>query len=458
MQISNQNLSFIDLSCLRVADGIASAADITRLQDAGIDAEVWKNMSAQLRSVLVDTALEIDISQSVMDAIFADNQVHQPSLSSVLQQVLVDRVGEIDIADNVMEKLSTPNPKIASFLLDPNPPDVLADIMRVICPEEEKDEDVIYLSTSVVSDHDASFDLDLDAILENLGQEDKEISSLETRPQLTIISAQEEEIEEQAEFVLVDDLDDWGELDNEGNIVQTLVGEEDSNEEFCSVDVGVSSNLINRILDEEATVSENMLSEQDPIQHVLQQNLMDKDVVLDIWTSIAPKLQRPPLRVVRETSVEVVEKVPVPETKNPKIHHDTQVLRSVSGKNSKSASDISVVSPKSIDGDAIVSTVSMTLLGSFLAIAAAWLVFVLPNQLQHSEGLITPAVKKEVVAFEVTNENHLQVEELEVASNRSVQILQGDENAPTIIFIEELVDELENIQNVNNQPQQSESL
>ena len=457
MLVSNQNLSFVDLACLRIADGIASSADIKRLQDAGIDVEVWQNMSTQLRSVLIDTALEIDISHSVMDAIFTENSLEQPSLSSLLQQVLVEPAGDIDIADCVMEKLSTTMPKISSFLLDPDPPDLLRDIMSVICPSEEPVEDIVPVSAASIME-DTSFDLDLDAILEHLGQEDKEQPTHFTKPQLAIVSNMQEEIEEPIEFVVVDDVDDWGELDNEGNIVEAFIEEEDSNEEFCSVDADISAHLINQILSEESTVSENMLSEQDPIQHTLQQYLMDNDVVLDIWTTISPKLQRPPLRVVRETTVEVVEKIPVPEKRNPHIHQDTQVLRSISGKKSHSASDISVVSPKSIDGDAIVSTISMTLLGGFLAIAAAWLIFVLPNQLQNSEGLITSRPKKEVVAFEVTNDNHLQVEELEVASNRSVQILQGDENAPTIIFIEELVDELENIQNVNNQPSQSESL
>jgi hypothetical protein len=42
------------------------------------------------------------------------------------------------------------------------------------------------------------------------------------------------------------------------------------------------------------------------------------------------------------------------------------------------------------------------------------------------------------VTFEVAEINELEVEDLEVAENVNVQILQGEENAPTIIFIDDV--------------------
>jgi hypothetical protein len=69
-------------------------------------------------------------------------------------------------------------------------------------------------------------------------------------------------------------------------------------------------------------------------------------------------------------------------------------------------------------------------------LAAAWMIIVLPSLLQQNTSSInTP---KPTVTFELAEVNHLEVEDLEVAENMNVQILQGDENAPTIIFIDDM--------------------
>ena len=94
------------------------------------------------------------------------------------------------------------------------------------------------------------------------------------------------------------------------------------------------------------------------------------------------------------------------------------------------------LSSKSIDADSTISKVSITVLGSFLAVAAAWIIIVLPSLLTQTTSTInTP---KRIVTFEVAEVNELEVEDLEVGEDMNVQILQGDANAPTIIFLDDM--------------------
>lgn len=79
----------------------------------------------------------------------------------------------------------------------------------------------------------------------------------------------------------------------------------------------------------------------------------------------------------------------------------------------------------------------MTVLGSFLTLAALWLVMVLPSMVTRTSGQISTPIRPPVT-FEIAEINELEVEDLEVAENVNVQILQGEENAPTIIFIDDV--------------------
>ena len=45
---------------------------------------------------------------------------------------------------------------------------------------------------------------------------------------------------------------------------------------------------------------------------------------------------------------------------------------------------------------------------------------------------------KRIVTFEVAEVNELEVEDLEVGEDMNVQILQGDANAPTNIFLDDM--------------------
>ena len=101
-----------------------------------------------------------------------------------------------------------------------------------------------------------------------------------------------------------------------------------------------------------------------------------------------------------------------------------------------SAANVEFLSSKSIDADSTISKVSITVLGSFLAVAAAWIIIVLPSLLTQTTSTINTPMR--IVTFEVAEVNQLEVEDLEVGEDMNVQILQGDANAPTIIFLDDM--------------------
>lgn len=187
--------------------------------------------------------------------------------------------------------------------------------------------------------------------------------------------------------------------------------EEDSDEELCSV--------------AEAFVSEAMLADQEIGWTSLRESLLKGgEKNLDIWNAVSKKVSRPPLRLLKDaTDIEVVDKVPVSTKEEAKNFHQNN-------------SSVEFLNSKSIDADSTISKVSVTVLGSFLTLAAAWMIIVLPSLLTQTTSTInTP---KRIVTFEVAEVNQLEVEDLEVGEDMSVQILQGDGNAPTIIFLDEM--------------------
>ena len=106
--------------------------------------------------------------------------------------------------------------------------------------------------------------------------------------------------------------------------------------------------------------------------------------------------------------------------------------------------DIEIVQARrnvEIDVDSTLSKISLLATGSIIAAAAVVLFWVvLPRFTAEDQSLpqSTP------VAFELASINRLEVEELNVEDGIMVQFYQQDENAPTIIFIDEMVDDIEN--------------
>ena len=188
--------------------------------------------------------------------------------------------------------------------------------------------------------------------------------------------------------------------------------EEDSDDEVCQV--------------EEGFVTAEMLAEQDGILRELPSILLaGGETDIDVWSGIVNEVNQPPLRLLREDAdVEVVNKVP------------TSIIEDDFFTPMESAANVEFLSSKSIDADSTISKVSITVLGSFLAVAAAWVIIVLPSLLTQTTSTInTP---KRIVTFEVAEVNQLEVEDLEVGDDMNVQILQGDANAPTIIFLDDM--------------------
>ena len=112
--------------------------------------------------------------------------------------------------------------------------------------------------------------------------------------------------------------------------------------------------------------------------------------------------------------------------------------------------DIEVVQARrnvEIDVDSTLSKISLLATGSIIAAAAVVLFWVVLPRFTAEDQLLPPTTP---VAFELASINHLEVEELNVEDGYMVQFYQQDENAPTIIFIDEMV---ENAKDIGSQEQ-----
>ena len=478
MQISRS-----ELSLLRLSDGIASAADLERLRKQYSEEELerWKRVCGVVSTCLsVPESYRVDVADQVMDHIYTvqSPEVEMKPLgisSGALAQFLTDG-HEVDVTDSVMSKLGlfdealdvegveqeeqvlgvedtvitsnrekeliaqlTPDAHpdesieninsqvsddwslsnvLRSALLDTNGDkvDVTGSIMQVIT--EPTDAVGTLPSESISTDQLSSTDTDVLAALEselNLDLEhQQELTGLQQAssmsfeheiPSPVIANASQSlpglehelvvEFTEEEEFVLP-----------ESAIVREF--EEDSDDELCSV--------------EEEFVTAEMLTEQSHILETIKSVLLDgKHESIDIWGEIEKDITAPPLRLLRDVDIEVIDKVPAVEGDESK---------------NEGAANVEFLNSKSIDADSTISKVSITVLGSFLTLAAAWVIIVLPSLLTQTTSTInTP---KRIVTFEVAEVNQLEVEDLEVGTDMNVQILQGDANAPTIIFLDDM--------------------
>ena len=472
MQISRS-----ELSLLRLSDGIASAADLERLRKQYSEEELerWKRVCGVVSICLsVPESYRVDVAEQVMDHIYT---VQSPEVkmkplgisSGALAQFLTDG-HEIDVTDSVMSKLGlfdealdgveqeeqvlgvedtviTSNREeeliaqltqgesiedinsqvsgdwslsnvLRSALMDTNGDkvDVTGSIMQVI--KEPTDAVGTQSSESISTDQLSSTDTDVLAALEselNLDLEhQQELTGLQQASSMSfeheipspVIANKSQsltglkhelvvEFTEEEEFVLP-----------ESAIVREF--EEDSDDELCSV--------------EEEFVTAEMLTAQSHILKTIKSVLLDgKHENIDIWGKIEKDITAPPLRLLRDVDIEVIDKVPAVEGDESK---------------NEGAANVEFLNSKSIDADSTISKVSITVLGSFLTLAAAWVIIVLPSLLTQTTSTInTP---KRIVTFEVAEVNQLEVEDLEVGTDMNVQILQGDANAPTIIFLDDM--------------------
>jgi hypothetical protein len=388
---------------LRLSDGIASPADIERLKAIHTEEEIagWGSISSFVRDTLKADD-DIDIADRVLQTLI-DEALIEPSVS--IKDILLppDNLLEVDVIANVFEGCDLELPDhpdtiivegIRDALIDPIPIDLTLNASKIM---------------GAISETPTSNDLIQEFFAEQtvntvLDEEDSLIPEVEivTGQHLKVVSS-EKIVEFTEEIPLPIE-----------NIKEINAGylEEDS-DEICTVD-------------ESQFVSEDDFNKQELLFTEFRSSVMDSlkdpnDEELSIWSAISSQVSDPPLRLLRDD--EQGEPTEAPE-----------VNQAVSPTN------VEFLNSKSIDGDSTISQISITVLGSFLAIAAAWLVIVLPSQVIRTSGQInTP--KRSIVTFEVAEINELQVENLEVGDNVNVQILQGELNAPTIIFIDEMEEE-----------------
>ncbi len=525
------NITRTELSLLRLADGIASSADIDRLtkQFDAETIEAWKNLSSQIGTVLKPSELgtntvdnTVDVAPAVMKELglldedkALDSSIVQQALSenldessrSTLEQSIVgsimDSVLGSTSAGNVV--LNEENSEDEFFIelnleavsdLDSYPADVQPENFETnegvgnttsLSTDEINDphvledwsDDYASILRSALTDDAPNLSKLTDAILNEVLSDDADIlraledelnligdlDDVEAKPSEVIQSSSDDALladldreleqivgkEDATSALTASNMDFTAEIpnpiiaertqlagDNDAeNIVEpfelvvefteedeflnqmvssnTEMDEEDSDDEVCSVD--------------ESFVTEQMLEEQskdfsvDLMNALLYEGKAPGADQLDVWSAMTTLVGKPRLRILPDTpDITVVNKVPTPvaEAKNAE----------------EKPSNVEFVNSKRIDADSTISKVSIVVLGSFLSVAAAWMVIVLPSLLtQNTSTINTP---KRVVTFEVAEVNQLEVEELEVGEDLNVQILQGEGNAPTIIFLDDM--------------------
>jgi hypothetical protein len=462
-------ISRLELSLLRLSDGIASAADLERLSKHFDEKQLnaWRQVSSVVsRTIQVPHIIPMDVSTLVMQQLQTQTDdegrglsafdrdvlrraltdTHEPDLAAqvLLRLKLDDTSADTDVQQRAnldsIEKTEFSDARASSAVHEPSESMPAEDwsynqLLASVLTDDDVNEalltdrimDSVYLEARTPQDRqpedfardtallkalesELNHGLDTEALDQPVVSTSSSMSFEHEIPSPVV--AQKEPLSESYDHGMLIEFTEEEEFTQQ--IVDTGVRdiEEDSDDEVCSV--------------EEGFVTEEMLVEQDKRLEQLQSVLLAGAATeLDVWSQIVNEVTQPPLRLLRDDRVvEVVDKVP-----------------SFTGEEESftpmdSAANVEFLSSKSIDADSTISKVSITVLGSFLAVAAAWVIIVLPSLLTQTTSTInTP---KRIVTFEVAEVNQLEVEDLEVGEDMNVQILQGDANAPTIIFLDDM--------------------
>lgn len=423
-------LTRIELCCLRVADGIATQKDFERLKTKSIDPEPWKQVSVLVRMNLASEE-HVSFSEEVMQEIVS-SVIELPNLKELLADPEDSSVLIEDIMGRVLVEDSDLSFSLGNLLLDPNPPKLTDSIMGSILRGKKEEITEEFCSKELVDDVFSSNEL-FDEIHLEPGED---ADSLEIFPELSEMIRDERVYVEEAEAsfdsvlqqevtkALSENTEEVGDtkiVSKEQSLITILEEkpfvsilerielsgkkdysfEDDSDEEILTL---TSPDLITKsVLDEQAI--------RFPFK--LDAMLSDENVALDIWSSISSKIVTPPLRLIRD---------PGDKFDNSVEYKDDEETGSQA---------VEFISTKTIDVDSTISKVSLWTLGSLMAVAAVWLIMILPEQSSLEVG-----EERIIEAFEVAEINSLEVEELEVADNMEFQIFQGGGGAPTIIFID----------------------
>ena len=430
-----------EIWCLRVADGIATTSDEQRLIDAGIDPDEWRNLSTQIAEAL-HSGEPVDFTTSVAQKL----------------QIPVFHFGEylrdpeaVSITETVMESLDAParskapmyrppvsvppsatDVDLADALMDPNPPSLVDSIMGAILKEVDL-EPVLEMEEAEI---DSVAPLDLVSVeLDSTEAEEYSVDDMDVLAEIlandireaeqAIATAEEEFLNDTEPFS--EDLSYEEVLDYPSQpeiSVEMDLETADLELEVLSLTDEIEYNNAEDLQPLEDDSDEEVLDLERPI--VVTEELLDiqsremggdwvsalrdEEAIPDLWSNIEHSIQQPPLRLIR-----------------------SQEEAEMEMESAEEAATVEFLSPKIIDADSTISKVSMALLGSLLAAAAALFIFMLPQ-----DNVTLPDSEEPLVAFELASVNELDVEELDAGDNVSVQIFQTDENAPTIIFIEEM--------------------
>ena len=429
-------LTRIELCSLRVADGIATQKDFERLKAKGIDPEPWKRVSAQVRMGLSPEG-QAAFSEEVMQQIIS-NSIQLPNLKELLADPENSNVLIEDIMGRVLVESSELSLPLMELLLDPNPPKLTDSIMGSILRRKKEEEDEEFFSEELVEEvfsrlelHDVSDEINLvprdddcldifpelsELIREEWGEVEEVAASFDAVLQQEVAKALSEDTDKTGDTKIVSRDESLIMISEEKPFVSTLERIEISEKRAYSFEDDSDEEILT--LSSPEFITKSVLEEQAiRFPFKLDAMLSDKNIELDIWSLISSKIGTPPLRLIRDSSEN--------------FDNTGDFLENME----TSSQGVEFLSTKTIDVDSTISKVSLWTLGGLMAIAAVWLIMVLPEQMT-----LDVAEDRVIEAFEVAEINSLEVEYLEVADDMEVQIFQGGEDAPTIIFIDSYPD------------------
>lgn len=416
-----ERLSYIELICLRVSDGMGTERDKKRLIRAGIDPESWIGLRDVLRAALVPPPAP-DFSQDICDELSLPSLPLQEALSPTSIPSLMKGVSE-EIGLVHTDDVAPPDPILAS-------PEITLDVLSQEPSVEEVKEEVSQEEQE-----------EIEPILEEVSQEEPEITAellAKQEADTTLRSALApssipdllEGIMGQIAPVETMEDEDSGEIvleEDSGEIVLESIPEEELVPPLSLVQV------------EEAVEFEDEDDDSDEL-FVLQTNTIIAEPEMiegeleedDLETLLAQALVTPPAPDMSDWIMGRVEEIGVPETHLKLVSEDKEEgAASTVYKERVGEVDVEIqeiAEPRLIDGDSAAGNWSMM---AMLVLAAAAAIFVVNQVIGQSPYESNSVITNPEIA---QGTEGLGTEILNVESDDHIQI-QSD-GSMTIIFID----------------------
>jgi hypothetical protein len=400
-----ERLSYIELLCLRVSEGLGTERDENRLRKAGIDPEEWQTLTKNLRSALASpptpeladsVCQELNISRlSLREAL---SPPHIPNLVRGISEAIGVDVGQEAPPDPI---LSSPEMSLTDTVSEEAPVEPIED--QVVDTGAESEE----ITAEVLAEQESAQSL-------------SDVLSPAVIPDLLdgIMAHIEPEVqqEDSGEMVLEEDS---GEMLLEGESEEIILEGESEEIILESAESPVLTLLQPKeIVAEDDDSDEVFILETDSIIAEPEMDEADFKIEDNLETILSEALATPPAPDMSDWIMEHVEEIGVPST-HLRLVSEEQALEEKNasttyqeriGEVDVEIQDIS--SPRVIDGDSAAGTWS---LAGMLLLAAAAAIFVVNQVIGQSPYETGAVVENSEIAqgteiLDVTSDDHIQIQ------------------------------------------------